>query len=130
MLDVEKVRLMTELARYENAEGKEDLRISRYYRSDYIGISLLKNLLAVSLGYLLLWGIIVAYNLDFLLDNVHKMDFSFIIFEFVIGYAVIVLIYSIITYTLGFSRYAKAKKRVNGYDTALEHLASVYGEDE
>lgn len=129
MLDTEKIRLMTELARYESADGKEDLQINRYYRSDYIGISLLKNLLCISFGYLLLWGLIIAYNLDFLLDNVHKMDFRFVIFEFAIGYVVIVLIYSIITYVQSFSRYAKAKKRVKAYDLDLEHLAKAYGED-
>ena len=37
MLDEKKIRLMTDLARYENQHGKEELKISRYYRSDYLG---------------------------------------------------------------------------------------------
>ena len=40
MLKEEKIRLMTKLARYESGEGKEELRIARYYRSDYIGLAL------------------------------------------------------------------------------------------
>ena len=129
MLDEKKIRLMTKLAHYESEEGKEELKISRYYRSDYIGIGLLKNLLLISLGYILLWGLIVAYNLDFLLDNLHKLDFSFIIFEVVIGYVVVVLFYSVITYVMKFSQYRKAKRSVQEYYAKLNELMQLYGED-
>jgi len=127
MLDIKKVRLMTELAHYETEKGKKDLKISRYYRSDYIGIGLLKNLLLVTLGYILLWGLIIAYNLDFLLDNLHKLNFSFIIVEMVVGYIVVVVIYSTITYTMRFSRYLKAKKSVQEYYDKLNELMQLYG---
>ena len=43
MLKEEKIRLMTKLARYESGEGKEELRIARYYRSDYIGLALFRK---------------------------------------------------------------------------------------
>ena len=43
MLDEKKIRLMTDLARYENQHGKEELKISRYYRSDYLGLALFRN---------------------------------------------------------------------------------------
>ena len=130
MLDEEKIRLMTKLAHYESEQGKEELKISRYYRSDYIGIGLLKNLLLISLGYILLWGLIVAYNLDFLLDNLHKLNFSFVIFEIAIGYVAIVLIYSIITYVKRFSQYRKAKKSVQEYYSKLTELMQLYGESD
>ena len=127
MLDEKKIRLMTKMAHYESDQGKEDLKISRYYRSDYIGIGLLKNLLVISIGYMLLWGLIVAYNLDFLLDNLHKINFSIVIFEVAFGYVAIVLIYSIITYLIKFSRYKKAKKSVQGYYDSLGELMQFYG---
>jgi hypothetical protein len=127
MLDSKKVRLMTELAHYETEEGKEDLKISRYYRSDYIGIGLLKNLLLVTLGYILLWGLLIAYNLDFLLDNLHKLNFSFVIVEMVAGYIVVVMIYSTITYAMRFSRYLKAKRSVQEYYDKLDELTRFYG---
>ena len=40
MLDKKKVELMTRLAFYEQTEGKEDFKISEYYRRDYGGIYL------------------------------------------------------------------------------------------
>ena len=35
MLDRSKVKLMTKLALYEQTQGKEDFKISEYYRKDY-----------------------------------------------------------------------------------------------
>lgn len=43
---------MTKLARYESGEGKEELRIARYYRSDYIGLAMFRNF---SWQALLIW---------------------------------------------------------------------------
>lgn len=40
MLNEERIRLMTKLARYEQKEGRRNLKISRYYRRDYLGIKL------------------------------------------------------------------------------------------
>ena len=54
MLKEEKIRLMTKLARYESGEGKEELRIARYYRSDYIGLALFRNFFLASIGYLVI----------------------------------------------------------------------------
>jgi hypothetical protein len=128
MLNAEKVSLMTKLARYENEQGQADLKVSRYYRSDYIGIGLLKNLIIISIGYIFLWGLIVAYNLDFLLDNLHKLNFGYVIFEVIIGYAVIVVIYSVITYIMRYACYEKAQQSVKGYQAKLGDLMELYGE--
>ena len=38
MLNEKRIRLMTKLARYESGEGKEELRIARYYRLSLIHI--------------------------------------------------------------------------------------------
>jgi len=129
MLDAKKIHLMTELARYENEQGKENLKISHYYRSDYIGIGLLKNLLLISVGYMLIWGLIVAYNLDFVLDNVHKIDFSMLIFEVVLGYLIIMVPYLIVVYIKRFAHYEKAKKSVEAYYEGLDDLMRMYGTD-
>ena len=128
MLDAKKIHLMTELARYENEIGKENLKINQHYRSDYIGIGLLKNLLLVSVGYILVWGLIVAYNLDFLLDNLHKINYSILTFEIVFGYLVIVIPYLIVVYIKRLSHYEKAKKSVKEYYEGLNCLVQMYSE--
>ena len=41
MLDERKVKLMTQLALYDQTQGKEDFKISEYYRKDYAGVHIL-----------------------------------------------------------------------------------------
>lgn len=43
MLNNQKIKKMHKLAVYESGEGKKHLAISNYYRSDYIGLALIKN---------------------------------------------------------------------------------------
>ena len=43
MVNEEKVKVMNRLAMYEHGEGRKYLPVSRYYRSDYIGLALIKN---------------------------------------------------------------------------------------
>ena len=43
MINEEKVKIMTKLAMYEQGKGRKYLPVSRYYRSDYIGLALIKN---------------------------------------------------------------------------------------
>ncbi len=44
MLNEEKVILMTQMASYEENEGKKNMAIGRYFRSDYIAIQVLKSI--------------------------------------------------------------------------------------
>ncbi len=43
MINEEKVKIMDRLALYEKQEGRKYLPVSKYYRSDYIGLALIKN---------------------------------------------------------------------------------------
>ena len=58
MVDEKKVRAMIELARYEEGEGREDLRIRRFYRGDFLTVQLIKNWILI--GYVALIGLYLA----------------------------------------------------------------------
>ena len=130
MLKEEKIRLMTKLARYESGEGKEELRIARYYRSDYIGLALIKNFFLVTIGYGLILAVIAAYNLEYLLDNVHKMDLISLGVVVLGGYIGILVLYSVLTYIQYTVKYHKAKKSVKQYYTQLTKLEKIYTREE
>ena len=49
MINEEKVKIMDRLALYEKQEGRKYLPVSKYYRSDYIGLALIKNFFLVTL---------------------------------------------------------------------------------
>lgn len=121
---------MMELARYEDGEGKEELRISRYYRSDYLGIALFKNLILASIGYVVVLGLIAAYFSDFLLNNVHKMNLVLLAVIIIGGYLITLTIYSAVTYTISSLRYSRAKRGVQAYDRKLEQLEELYKQED
>lgn len=52
MINEEKVKIMTKLAMYEQGKGRKYLPVSKYYRSDYIGLALIKNFFLVTIGLL------------------------------------------------------------------------------
>lgn len=130
MLNVEKVKLMTKLSVYEKTEGKKYLPISKYYRSDYIGLALIKNFFITTIGYLLLVGAGMAYYSEYLLSNIHKMDLFSLGVELLLGYIALLVFYSLLTYIQYAVRYRKAKKSVKEYYVNLSKLARMYDREE
>ena len=88
MLDLERIRQMTKLASYEAGEGKTYLPISKYYRSDFIGLALIKNFFLVSIGYCMILAVIAGYNAEYLLNNAHKLNVVTTVIAVVAGYVV------------------------------------------
>lgn len=121
---------MTQLARYENGEGKEDIRISRYYRSDYIGLALLKNFFVTSIGYAIILGLTAAYFMDYLMENVHKMNILLLVVLIIGGYIITLTIFSIVTYATHSLRYSASKRRIEWYSKKLAKLSDLYGKEE
>lgn len=130
MLNVEKVRIMTRLAAYEKGEGKRYLPISRYYRTDYIGLALIKNFFLVSIGYVVLIGMVALYFLEELLENIHKMDLIKLGGEVIIGYIVLLIAYSVLVYVIQTVRYSRAKKSIKNYYMQLGRLTKIYAKEE
>ena len=71
MINEEKVKIMTKLAMYEQGKGRKYLPVSRYYRSDYIGLALIKNFFLITIGYVLIVAAVAVYFGEYLLENIH-----------------------------------------------------------
>ena len=130
MLNEEKIKIMNKLVMYEQGEGKKYLPVSRYYRSDYIGLALIKNLFLVTIGYCLVLAGIAAYFGEYLVDNIHKMDLVAVGRNAVIGYVVVLVVFSVATYIQYSVRYHKAKKSVKEYYQELTQLNKIYSREE
>lgn len=130
MLNVKKIRLMTEMARYEEGKGKEEMRISKYFRSDYLGIALFKNFILASIGYAVVVLLVAAYFSEYLLNNVHKMNLILLGVILVGSYIITITIYSVITYVKYSLKYSRAKRGVEAYDRKLEKLETLYRKED
>ena len=130
MINEEKVKIMNRLALYEKKEGRKYLPVSKYYRSDYIGLALIKNFFLVTIGYGLVLAVVAAYNLEYLLDNIHKMNLVSLGIWAVAGYVVTLVVYSILTYLQYTVKYHRAKKSVKNYYAELTKLEKIYSREE
>ena len=115
---------------YEQGEGKKYVPVSRYYRSDYIGLALIKNFFLVTIGYCLILAGIAAYFGEYLVDNIHKMDLVAVGRNAVIGYVVVLGVFSVATYIQYSVKYHKAKKSVKEYYQELTQLNKIYSREE
>ena len=98
MINEEKIKVMTKIAMYEQGEGRKYLPISKYYRSDYIGLALIKNFFLVTLGYLLMIAAVAVYFGEYLMDNIHKMNLVAVGIYIIAGYVAVLIFYSVLTY--------------------------------
>lgn len=130
MLNEEKVKIMNRLAMYEKREGKKYLPISKYYRTDYIGLALIKNFFLVTIGYGLVLCAVAAYLGEYLLANIHKMNLVNLGIYIVAGYVAALVIYSLLTYIMYSVKYHKAKKSVKSYYEELTALNKIYSREE
>lgn len=130
MLNQEKVKIMNKLAMYEKGEGKKYLPVSKFYRSDYIGLALIKNFFLVTIGYGLVLMVIAAYFGEYLLSNIHKMNVVTMGLYILGGYIVVLLAYSALTYIQYSVKYYRAKKSVKKYYEELTKLDKIYGREE
>ena len=76
MLNQEKVRIMTKLAIYEEGKGKEELKINKYFRFDYIRLQVVKGFVSCTLGFLLILGLTALYQMEYLILNITKLNFT------------------------------------------------------
>ncbi|MBQ9768220.1 MAG: hypothetical protein IJW37_08975 [Lachnospiraceae bacterium] len=130
MLNNRKVRLMTRLAVYEQSEGKEDVRLSKYFRSDYVRLQTLKTVVAVTVGYLLVLLVLAVYHSEYLIENAVTLDYRGMIVQYVGIYVAIVAVYVALG-TIGYMvKYRASRKKLAKYFRMLRRLRSLYREED
>ena len=57
MINQERIQLMTKMAAYEENEGKKHIAIGGFFRSDYIGLQIIKAILCATIAYAIVFGL-------------------------------------------------------------------------
>ncbi len=117
---------MTRLAAFEAHEGKEERRIRQYFRGDYVSLEMLKSFLMGTIAFaimLLMWGI---YQMDYLLENINKMDLIGFGTEILIKYLILMSVYLIITYVVYHMRYARGRRQLKIFYGRLKKVSRLY----
>ena len=127
MLNTEKVRHMTKAAAYENGAENKNLKISSYFRSDYIGLQLIKSGFAYTVSFVLLlvmWGM---GKVDELMLMINRPEYTEnLIKSVVLLFVSMLCLYEIAVYVYYSAKYEKAKKSVKEYNGQLRSIQKFY----
>lgn len=128
MLSEERVILMTKMASYEEHEGRKNMKIGNYFRSDYIAIQVLKSILCATLAFLLIFAMFIVYDFEVFMQDIYKMDLVSFARTVLMYYGITVLLYGVVSYGIYSYRYSKAIKSLKLYYQNLKKLNSLYEE--
>jgi|O827metagenome_2_1110793.scaffolds.fasta_scaffold00005_105 hypothetical protein len=126
MLSQERIKLMTKMAAYEENEGKKYMSIGSYFRSDYMGMQVIRSVISGTLAFFLLAGLYVYYHFETMMQDIYKMDLLLLGRRVLFYYIVFIAAYSVITYVIYSFRYSRAKRSLKHYYYHLKQLAAIY----
>ncbi len=129
MLNNKKIRIMTKLALYEQKEGKEDIRMGKYYKTDYVRLQVLKTVVSVTVGYLLVLFMIGLYKAEFIISKLVTFDLVRI-GQYILGFYIIIMTVFVTGSIIGYSmRYDNSRKNLSKYYKSLKKLSNFYQEE-
>lgn len=130
MLNEERIKHMTKMAFYESKGGSDDLRVSSYYKKDYIGFNTFWSGLWMTISYIALVTIIVVTFMGNLMENWTSKQLMSIIFSFLGIYLVLLIAYVRYAKNIYKKRHARAYHRVKRFKEELEQLEKMYEKED
>lgn len=126
MLNEERIILMTKLASYEENEGKKNVAIGSYFRSDYIGWQVLKSIISATIAFVVVFAMYIFYDFEVFMMDIYKMDLMGFAKRILFLYLGVICAYAIVSYIIYAVRYSRAKKSLKLYYMNLRRLANMY----
>ena len=128
MINNEKVKLMTKLAIYEK-NNEEDIKLSKYYKVDYVKHNVFKTIISVSIAYICILGLIVFYNMEYFLANAFKLDYTIIGVQVVSSYLMTLIVFSLFSFLFYANKVKGSRERLVKYNSNLKKLSNMYDEE-
>ncbi len=123
MLNEKRIILMTKMASYEANEGKKNVAIGSYFRSDYIGWQVLKSIISATIAFVVVFAV---YIFEMFMMDIYKMDLFAFAKQVLTMYLWTIGIYAVISYVVYTIRYNRAVKSLRVYYMNLRRLAEMY----
>ena len=130
MIDTERVREMTKLSAYETHEGKQYRQAVRYFRSDFVGIHVIKGFFSGTAAFgicLVMWGV---YHLEELIAVLGSMDLIQLGTDILVRYLFFLTVYLAAVAIYANVYHAAGTKNMKRYYRRLKRLGRLYEEQE
>lgn len=130
MLSEERIKLMTRLASYDDNEGRKNTAVAKHFRSDYIGLQVLKAFICATAAYMIVFGVYIYVDFENFMVDIYKLELWEFAKQIVKYYAIFVVSYSLLVY-VGFSfKYGTARNNLKRYFNNLKLLNSMFAKEE
>ena len=126
MLNEKRIILMTKMASYEANEGKKNVAIGSFFRSDYIGWQVLKSIISASIAFIVVFGMYIFYNFERFMTEIYKMDLVEFVRTVFSYYLWTIGIYAAVSYVVYALRYGRVVRSIRVYQMNLRRLADMY----
>lgn len=126
MLNKERIILMTQMASYEENEGRKNVSTMNYFRGDYIWSQVLKSIICATVAFGIIFGMYIFYDFEVFMMDIYKMDLIQFGQSILVKYLLVAGIYGIISYAVYAYRYAKARRSMKLYMNNLHRLSCMY----
>lgn len=126
MINQERIQLMTKMAAYEENEGKQHIAIGGFFRSDYIGLQIIKAIICATIAYGIVFGLYIFYDFEIFMQDIYKMDLLEFGKNVLFYYFIFVVVYAVIAYIVSSLKYYKARKNLKKYYHHLKQLSAMY----
>lgn len=114
------------MASYEENDGKRNVAIGSYFRSDYIGWQVLKSIISATIAFIVVFGMYIFYDFEVFMTDIYKMDLLEFALHTLKQYLWTVGAYAVISYVVYMMRYNRAVKSLRVYQMNLRRLAEMY----
>ena len=120
---------MTRMASYADNEGKANRSVVSRFRSDYLGLQVLKAVICATIAYMIAFAVYIYYHFEEFMVDIYKID----LFDFAASvlrkYLVFTAVYCLIVYIAFAVKYGRARKILRKYFNNLKLLATMYNRD-
>lgn len=117
---------MAKMAAYEEGEGKKNMDVGNYFRSDYISLKLLGAFLGSTFAFVIVIAGIVFYQFESFMKDIYQIDLLETGKKILLAYVIFVGIYCLISFFYFSYKYNKARKNLKIYNSHLQELLSLY----
>lgn len=126
MIDVDRVKLMTRMASYENTQGKENKKIGNYFRSDYLAAQSIKSFIYGTVAFVIGLAIYIIYDLEVFLSEIYDMDLLAFGKNVLTYYVIFIAAYVLLSLIYYIRRYSIARKSLRHFYNNLKKLSNYY----
>ena len=130
MINEERVKQMTQMAIYEEGEGRKYIPMSQYFRHDYIGKEIVKSILTGTIAFALICFAYIFCQMDYFMENMNQIDIIALATGILIKYLIFMAVYLLITYAVYSVRYTEGRKHIKMFYGHLKKVNKLYEQEE